>query len=374
MLIYHPLSSLTSQECVYHRGKGIDVSLDMHRSGAWAACRAACLPPCGCCCDCLSCFSSLPTPPPSPAPRAAVHNNLLSNIDVGEGTRPFASSGSAPRGAHAGASPAWCSCLMRRGAQPPPNRRRSTAAVCPLSTPAHAAAASNNTYWNIWSSARTKLFLPDCDFGPDLNFIGESGGPLRGLLRWIGLSWHDRCRPAAPGGSQRCRQPPDLPCAIHALALQAAPTARPTTARTTSRASTPPRPTPATTLRHALLPCRVAATVIPAGWLAKLPVARPPLQPPSTRRLPTVTLLRPSPSAVVPPAERLVCGAAADGQDAAAGGHLCGAGGQAPAAATPVAERRTLAPVSSAPPRFKLSILSLRYLPACAPSLPDSSC
>lgn len=33
---------------------------------------------------------------------AAVHNNLLSNINVGAGTRPFSSSGDAMRGSHAG--------------------------------------------------------------------------------------------------------------------------------------------------------------------------------------------------------------------------------------------------------------------------------
>lgn len=89
-----------SQECVYNNGKGVDMSLDMHRS--------------------------------------AVHNNLLSNIDVGAGTRPFSSSGQVIRGAHA---------------------------------------AANNTWWNIYSSRGTDLNLPDCDFGPLLNFVGSYAPP-----------------------------------------------------------------------------------------------------------------------------------------------------------------------------------------------------
>ncbi|KAL4433787.1 hypothetical protein ABPG75_000228 [Micractinium tetrahymenae] len=89
-----------SQECVYNNGRGKDMSLDMHRS--------------------------------------AIHNNLWSNIDVGEGTRPFSSSGQTVRGAHA---------------------------------------AANNTWWNIYSSAGTDLYLPDCDFGPLLNFVGQYGPP-----------------------------------------------------------------------------------------------------------------------------------------------------------------------------------------------------
>jgi hypothetical protein len=48
----------------YTSGRGVDMSLDMHRG--------------------------------------AVHNNLWSNIDVGLGTRAFLSSGDSGRGAHAG--------------------------------------------------------------------------------------------------------------------------------------------------------------------------------------------------------------------------------------------------------------------------------
>lgn len=40
--------------------------------------------------------------PPQHPPSAAVHNNLLANVNVGAATRPFLSSGAAPRGAHAG--------------------------------------------------------------------------------------------------------------------------------------------------------------------------------------------------------------------------------------------------------------------------------
>ncbi|PSC67722.1 band 7 [Micractinium conductrix] len=89
-----------AQECVYNNGRGVDISLDMHRS--------------------------------------AVHNNLLSNIDVGLGTRPFASSGKGSKGTHSGA---------------------------------------NSTWWNIYSSRGATLYLPDCGYGPLLNWIGVYGPP-----------------------------------------------------------------------------------------------------------------------------------------------------------------------------------------------------
>jgi hypothetical protein len=60
----------------YTSGKGVDMSLDMHRG--------------------------------------AVHNNLWSNIDVGLGTRAFLSSGDSGRGAHAGRWPAgWVDACLR---------------------------------------------------------------------------------------------------------------------------------------------------------------------------------------------------------------------------------------------------------------------
>ncbi|PSC76403.1 Zinc finger CCCH domain-containing 64 [Micractinium conductrix] len=90
-----------AQECAFTNVKGINTNLDMHRGG--------------------------------------VHNNLWSNIELGRGTRPFASSGDSSRGAHA---------------------------------------ASNNTYWNIHVASGAALRLPECDFGPLLTFVGRLGPPL----------------------------------------------------------------------------------------------------------------------------------------------------------------------------------------------------
>jgi len=38
-------------------------------------------------------------------------------------------------------------------------------------------AAANNTWWNIYSSRGATLYLPDCDFGPILNYVGRYGPP-----------------------------------------------------------------------------------------------------------------------------------------------------------------------------------------------------
>lgn len=50
---------------------------------------------------------------------------------------------------------------------PPPNRHRT------FITPPSMFAAANNTWWHIHSS-EANLYLPSCDFGPLLNFVGES--------------------------------------------------------------------------------------------------------------------------------------------------------------------------------------------------------
>lgn len=195
-----------SQECVYNNGRGKDMSLDMHRSGGcthlaesrppghaageWQQRAAAAMPPC------------IPRRTLRPLPLApAVHNNLWSNIDVGEGTRPFASSGQTVRGAHAAANNTWCAAGMPRHA--------AGGRCCTFASLAHAVALlkcrawlyrlrlvhsltwctrhwvrlsrfslchrrrpppsptipAATCRWNIYSSARAELSLPDCDFG-----------------------------------------------------------------------------------------------------------------------------------------------------------------------------------------------------------------
>lgn len=69
--------------------------------------------------------------------RTAPFANLFTNLNMGHGTRPFASGGRGDRGAHAG-----------RG----------------------------NTYWFLRSASGRPLYLPGCDFGPILNFVGPYNG------------------------------------------------------------------------------------------------------------------------------------------------------------------------------------------------------
>lgn len=88
-----------AQECVIKNSQGLDLNLDMHRGGC--------------------------------------HNNLWSNLHLGKGTRPFSSSGSAMRGAHA---------------------------------------AANNTWWNIQANPAV-LNIPPCPYGPHLIFVGPELGP-----------------------------------------------------------------------------------------------------------------------------------------------------------------------------------------------------
>ncbi|KAL4458887.1 hypothetical protein ABPG75_013752 [Micractinium tetrahymenae] len=70
--------------------------------------------------------------------RAATNNNLFTNIDAGLGTRIFQSGGADSRGAQSG---------------------------------------SNSTWWNVYASSRQPANLPDCTFGPLLNFFGYWGTP-----------------------------------------------------------------------------------------------------------------------------------------------------------------------------------------------------
>ncbi|PSC69079.1 band 7 [Micractinium conductrix] len=69
--------------------------------------------------------------------RTAPFANLFTNLNMGWGTRPFASGGRGDRGAHAG-----------RG----------------------------NTFWRLHSASGRPLYLPGCDFGPILNFVGNYQG------------------------------------------------------------------------------------------------------------------------------------------------------------------------------------------------------
>jgi hypothetical protein len=80
--------------------------------------------------------------------RTAPMGNLFTNLNMGQGTRPFASGGRKDRGAYSG-----------RG----------------------------NTYWNLKRDSGGPLLLPDCDFGPLLNFVGAFGG--NGVSAGLGWGW-----------------------------------------------------------------------------------------------------------------------------------------------------------------------------------------
>lgn len=87
---------------------GVDVNLDNHRSASWA--------------------------------------NLFSAVNLGWGTRPFASGGDKPRGANAGAY---------------------------------------QTFWNLTKVDGSPVQLPDCSFGPLLNFVGSYQGNRCGSMKWV---------------------------------------------------------------------------------------------------------------------------------------------------------------------------------------------
>jgi hypothetical protein len=79
-----------------------------------------------------------------------VHNNLFSNLDTGLGTRTFNSGGAKDRGAYS---------------------------------------AANTTWWNMFPTGKKKVNLPDCTFGPLLNFFGSWNEPRgRRLLAVEGLT------------------------------------------------------------------------------------------------------------------------------------------------------------------------------------------
>lgn len=128
---YHDLSvDSMSEHTVYASGKGVDINIDCHRAGerlrGAAAAEVVHSSPC---CTCLS------RPPLLPA---AVHNNLFSQLDTGLGSRTFNSGGAKDRGAYSGA---------------------------------------NTTWWNVFPASKKKVNLPDCTFGPLLNFFGSWNEP-----------------------------------------------------------------------------------------------------------------------------------------------------------------------------------------------------
>ncbi|KAL4457378.1 hypothetical protein ABPG75_012243 [Micractinium tetrahymenae] len=90
--------------------------------------------------------------------RAASYGNLLTNLDLGLGLRPFQAGGRGDRGAHSGRL---------------------------------------NTFWNVRSGSGAPLQLPPCDWGPMLTFVG----PFRGYA-CPGKLW--MVQPLAQGS------PPDL--------------------------------------------------------------------------------------------------------------------------------------------------------------------
>lgn len=106
---FHDLSlAIFSESCVYANGRAADINIDSHRGGT--------------------------------------HNNLLSNINIGKGTRTFQSGGANFRGAHS---------------------------------------ASNVTWWNMYKTNGQSVSLPSCDFGPMLFFAGkfsQPSGKRRSLL------------------------------------------------------------------------------------------------------------------------------------------------------------------------------------------------
>lgn len=111
---------------------------------AWTCCRCrvVCgqpfLPPAS------SCLSDVPASRAATA--AAVHNNLFTAINTGLGARTFNSGGNGDRGANS---------------------------------------AANSTWWNVRPASGVAVAIPDCSFGPLLNFFGAwlEPGPKRGLLQ-----------------------------------------------------------------------------------------------------------------------------------------------------------------------------------------------
>ena len=117
----HSLFARYALQTVYANGSGADIAIDGHRAGAPRGR--------GCCAPCLlrpwpMCGrqrhprpSPRPRPPPPPCPCAGNMANLFTNLNMGLGTRPFASGGAGTRGAHFGA------CAVSAGGRVPPEGR-----------------------------------------------------------------------------------------------------------------------------------------------------------------------------------------------------------------------------------------------------------
>ena len=114
-------------------------------------------------------------------PAAGPHNHLFTNLNMGRGSRPFASGGAKDRGSHSGALPprplparlpSGCSSAMPA----PLHSLCNPSAHCssPLRPlPARLlSAGANNTFWGVAAAGNQPVHLPPCDFGPMLNFVG----------------------------------------------------------------------------------------------------------------------------------------------------------------------------------------------------------
>ena len=126
---------------------------------------------------------------------AGPHNNLVSNVNLGRGTRAFHSGGNEDRGTYAGglgwvvvylAVPALlsCNCSMPAGLLFQHGHTQANMLSCrPCLIPAPhrpPRAAANNTWWNVLPADKDKqVALPPCDFGPLLAFVGNYGEPER---------------------------------------------------------------------------------------------------------------------------------------------------------------------------------------------------
>eukprot|EP00887_Chlorella_sp_A99_P006605 scaffold3.g6605.t1 len=133
---------------------GVDVNLDNHRSASWA--------------------------------------NLFSAVNLGWGTRPFASGGDKPRGANAGA-PAPRTDVAVGGASRRPSFglaglssvQRCALSVCLIDTSRQLCAGAYQTFWNLTKVDGSPVQLPDCSFGPLLNFVGSYQGNRCGSMKWV---------------------------------------------------------------------------------------------------------------------------------------------------------------------------------------------
>jgi hypothetical protein len=121
--------------------------------------------------------------------------NLVSNVDMGAGTRPFKSGGRGDRGAHTGGGLARrlfsrCSYALLRFCSIWPSEPCITPLFCRHCCHAYSSlpcAGRGTTFWNLYLSEKRAVQLPECGWGPLLNFIGSFGGGQVGG-QWGGFS------------------------------------------------------------------------------------------------------------------------------------------------------------------------------------------